>query len=230
MILTCPNCETQYFAQDATIGESGRTVKCAACEHTWFVGQGEEAAMGGLRAGGAHEAHRKRVRARREKASRTIAMISWAAAACLLIAVFGGAVIMRNQVVEAWPQSASAFSALGLKVNRFGMEFTNENAERYLNGTTPVLEITGEVHNFTRKIRTAPLIEVRLMDDEGVPIATYYADVAPGEIGAGETGAFVKRIENPPFEAFELELGLASGRDVPEGEVQTIAETSAEER
>ncbi|HAQ77304.1 MAG TPA: hypothetical protein DCR96_12515, partial [Hyphomonas sp.] len=23
MILTCPNCETQYFADDSTIGESG---------------------------------------------------------------------------------------------------------------------------------------------------------------------------------------------------------------
>ena len=37
MILTCPNCETQYFADDSTIGESGRTVKCAACGHSWFV-------------------------------------------------------------------------------------------------------------------------------------------------------------------------------------------------
>ena len=37
MILTCPHCETQYFADDSTIGESGRTVKCAACGGSWFV-------------------------------------------------------------------------------------------------------------------------------------------------------------------------------------------------
>ena len=62
--------------------------------------------------------------------------------------------------------------------------------------------------------RRAPLVEVRLLDDDGVHIATYYAPVSQAEIAAGETADFSRRIENPPFEAFQLELGL-----VDEGEV-----------
>ena len=225
MILTCPNCETQYFAQDSTIGEAGRTVKCAACGHSWFVGEGEQAAASGTRTGGAHEAYRSRVRERRERASRRAAIAVWAVSFLVLTGLAGAAVLMRNQVVQTWPQSASAFSALGLKVNRFGMEFVDENAERFLEGTTPVLEITGAVRNFTRQTREAPLIEVRLLDDAGVQIGAYYAEVDPGEIAAGGLGRFVKRVENPPFEAFQLELALAAEGETRPEEAQALAET-----
>ncbi len=54
------------------------------------------------------------------------------------------------------------------------MEFVDENAERFLEGTTPVLEITGAVRNFTRQTREAPLIEVRLLDDAGVQIGAAF--------------------------------------------------------
>ena len=35
MILTCPNCATRFFADDAAIGSFGRRVKCAACGEEW---------------------------------------------------------------------------------------------------------------------------------------------------------------------------------------------------
>ena len=55
MILTCPSCETQYFADDSTIGESGRTVKCAACGHNWFVRPEAALAASTGKAPAAHE-------------------------------------------------------------------------------------------------------------------------------------------------------------------------------
>lgn len=38
MILTCPNCGTQYVVKDDAIPPEGRQVRCAACKHSWHQG------------------------------------------------------------------------------------------------------------------------------------------------------------------------------------------------
>jgi predicted Zn finger-like uncharacterized protein len=35
MILTCPNCATQYVVKDGAIPPQGRQVRCASCKHSW---------------------------------------------------------------------------------------------------------------------------------------------------------------------------------------------------
>jgi predicted Zn finger-like uncharacterized protein len=35
MILTCPNCGTQYVVKDGAIPPHGRQVRCASCKHSW---------------------------------------------------------------------------------------------------------------------------------------------------------------------------------------------------
>lgn len=35
MILTCPNCGTQYVVKDGAIPPGGRQVRCASCKHSW---------------------------------------------------------------------------------------------------------------------------------------------------------------------------------------------------
>lgn len=35
MILTCPNCATQYVVKDGAIPPQGRQVRCANCKHSW---------------------------------------------------------------------------------------------------------------------------------------------------------------------------------------------------
>jgi predicted Zn finger-like uncharacterized protein len=44
MILTCPNCGTQYVVKDGAIPPEGRQVRCAACKHSWHQGPEETAA------------------------------------------------------------------------------------------------------------------------------------------------------------------------------------------
>lgn len=227
MILTCPNCDTQYFAEDSTIGESGRSVKCAACDHSWFVGGSASPVVLKSRAGGAHQTYREQIRARRKRASRSAAIIAWVAVTALFAGVVLTGVLMRDRVVNAWPQSASAFTALGLDVNRYGMEFAEEDAERYLEGTTPVLEITGKVRNITGAVHEAPLIKVRLLDDAGEEIETHFAAVTPASIDAGAMGSFRKRIENPPFEAFELALEFAPPGADPARDGKVVADAGA---
>ena len=42
MILTCPNCGTQYVVKDGAIPPEGRQVRCAACKHSWHQGPDED--------------------------------------------------------------------------------------------------------------------------------------------------------------------------------------------
>ncbi len=37
MILTCPDCSTRYTVDAKTLGQSGRDVRCASCNHKWFA-------------------------------------------------------------------------------------------------------------------------------------------------------------------------------------------------
>jgi predicted Zn finger-like uncharacterized protein len=46
MILTCPNCDTQYVVKDGAIPPEGRQVRCAACKHSWHQDSETAAADG----------------------------------------------------------------------------------------------------------------------------------------------------------------------------------------
>ncbi|MEO0607727.1 MAG: MJ0042-type zinc finger domain-containing protein [Pseudomonadota bacterium] len=204
MILTCPECETQYFAEDSTIGESGRTVKCAACGHSWFVGP--EGATPGDSVLGAHEAYRLKVRERRRRKSRAAALSAWTTTVAAALVILAGLLAFRGEVVKRWPESASTYAALGLPVNRFGLEFLDTEAERFFDGTTPILEVRGAVQNMTGRTVSAPNVRVLLLDDQGAQVAQAFAPIMPTSIPAEATALFSARIENPPFESFELEL------------------------
>lgn len=45
MILTCPNCGTQYVVKDGAVPPEGRQVRCAACKHSWHQDPEEMAAV-----------------------------------------------------------------------------------------------------------------------------------------------------------------------------------------
>lgn len=206
MILTCPECETQYFAEDSTIGESGRTVKCAACGHSWFVGP--EGAGAGSTALGAHEAYRLKVRERRRRKSRAAALSAWTATVAAFLVILTGLVLFRGEVVNRWPESASTYAALGMPVNRFGLEFVESEAERFFDGTTPILEVRGAVENVAGRTVSAPMVRVILLDDQGAQVAEAFAPISPSSIPEQASAVFAARVENPPFESFELELQL----------------------
>lgn len=215
MILSCPQCETQYFAEDETIGSDGRKVKCPACSHEWFVQPDGGAGGGPGQPRGAHEHYFETLRLRRRKRSKAVASTVWMATGALVACTLVGSIVLRERVVDAWPRSASAFAMIGLPVNRFGLDFENIERSRELRGTMPVLTVRADVRNTSRRTRPAPAVRVGLLDDFGREIAVIFGEVTPREIAPGEAGRFEVVMENPPAESYSLDLRFLPVDEMP---------------
>jgi len=92
------------------------------------------------------------------------AVVVWGATGAALAASASGMVMFRQDVAEVWPRSASAFAALGLDVNVYGLEFYDLAVERDFEGATPVLVVSGEVRNIGRDDKLVPPVRISLRD------------------------------------------------------------------
>jgi predicted Zn finger-like uncharacterized protein len=247
MILTCTSCSTRYYADDAAIGPSGRTVRCAACGFSWFaepqlelrthaVAVGAEtqtvaappakepltrervermrrateapgpapSAAAKFRAQQAERMRKERMRA---------AVVVWGATGAALAASATGMVAFRQDVAELWPRSASAFAALGLDVNVYGLEFYDLAVERDFEGATPVLVVSGEVRNIGRDDKLVPPVRISLRDTRSHEIFELVNAITDQPIQAGAAVPFQIRVENPPTDAVDLEATFANFSD-----------------
>ena len=147
-------------------------------------------------------------RMRKERAR--AAAVVWTATGAALAASATGMVAFRQDVAEIWPRSASAFAALGLDVNVYGLEFYDLSVERAFDGPTPILLVSGEVRNIGRDDKLVPPVRVSLRDTRSQEIFELVNTVTDQPLTAGESIPFQIRVENPPADAVDLETTFAS--------------------
>jgi len=147
-------------------------------------------------------------RMRRERAR--AAAVVWTATGAALAASATGMVAFRQDVAEVWPRSASAFAALGLDVNVYGLEFYDLAVERAFDGPTPILLVTGEVRNIGRDDKLVPPVRVSLRDTRSQEIFELVNAITDQPIQAGASVPFQIRVENPPADAVDLEATFAN--------------------
>jgi hypothetical protein len=147
-------------------------------------------------------------RMRRDRAR--AAVVVWGATGAALAASATGMVMFRQDVAELWPRSASAFAALGLDVNVYGLEFYDLAVERDFEGATPVLVVTGEVRNIGRDDKLVPPVRISLRDTRSHEIFELVNAITDQPVAAGAAVPFQIRVENPPTDAVDLEATFAS--------------------
>lgn len=236
MILTCPACSTRYYADDGLIGPNGRSVRCAACGNTWFaeaqlvldasVGGGgprpaltrdqvermrrsqtaSAAAAPSSAAARFRQQQAERMRRERVRAS----LVTWGATGAAIAATAAGVVAVRQDVAELWPNSASAFTALGLDVNVYGLEIMDLQVSRDFDGATPIVIVSGEVRNIGGDDKESPPLRLTLRDDHGNPVFEIVQALPAGAIAPGAAVPFSVRLENPPLNAVDLEASFAA--------------------
>lgn len=153
----------------------------------------------------------KTLRAKREverqQKARRRAMGIWAAIAACLMIVLGAAFMFRVNVVRLWPNTASAYAAVGMKVNRFGLEVHDLSASRQLRAGSSVLVVSGNVVNISSKPQTVPPLQAVLRDvKSGKPAFTWIVQPDQAQLPAQEKLAFSSELRDPPPDGLALEV------------------------
>ncbi len=235
MILTCPECATRYFVGEDQVGATGRTVKCKACGHRWTARAepdldlsitGDEGAIAVepptlkpepaplVELPGEELPKVFRAKAQSEKRVREAATtgIVWAGMTAMLIVLGVGAVIGRDAVVNVWPKTASAFAAVGLDVNRIGLEIEDIRFEPALQDGHAALSVSGVIRNIRGEPVTAPPLQISLINKQDKRVMAKIAQAADPVIPAGETRHFAVVLLDPPKTASQIEVGFVTDK------------------
>ncbi len=243
MILTCPECATRYFVPDEKVGPSGRTVRCSSCGNRWTAeGQADLELFVDPEAGAAAVEDDKveetpvselpgdelpkvfRQKASDERRVREAATVGvvWAGMAVGVLALALGSIVFRGSVVEMWPRTASAFAAVGLDVNRVGLEIEDVQAEAALQDGHAALAVSGVMRNIEDHPVKAPPLRVSLINKAGKVVAVTVKSTPDPLIPPGETRHFALAILDPPTTAAILEVSFELKKGA-KGEATTAA-------
>ena len=184
MILSCPNCATQYKVNETVIGMRGRTVRCTACKTTWHA----EVPIDLRYSEGRHPEDEvepvptkpeqlKAVKAKILPAKyramlsaqaklRTVAIegMVWGGLAALAVLALSLAYVLRVDIVRAFPRIAGAYAMVGLKTNGTNLQFGDYKATTALKGGRFVVTVEAQVKNVSDDPAPVPPVRVKLLD------------------------------------------------------------------
>lgn len=228
MILTCPNCASRYFVDDAKLGAAGKQVRCAACGTKWLakapepldldpeilaepIAETVDPAPEAEKPSDLAKGFRDRVRAEKLDREAKATGVIWAGMGAFLIVLAAASLLFRSSVVELWPRTAGAYASIGLPVNRIGLEFEKLRTEPILEGGHAGLRITGGLRNVTGKSVISPDIEIRLTNPAGKVVAGKKVTPADRQVPAGQVRFFTVTLLDPPSTAKDMLVGFAAG-------------------
>ncbi len=234
MILTCPACQTRYQVDSEKFPPQGRNVRCARCSEVWHAyaesedaesppgppqtdigteepqadayaqayARDDEPQSGGADAEAGGDAQRRWPR-------RVLLSAGWGGLGVLVLVIGLVAGFYRRQVVEVWPQSASLYSTLGMKVNASGLDIHSIKYSEAPQDGQRVLTVSGALTNVTDRELPVPQVRVGLVDSDKREL--YHWTFAPDvmTLRPGQTTRFVTRLSNPPEKAAYAEVRFA---------------------
>ena len=225
MILTCPQCQTSYEIGTNQIGPQGRTVRCAACKHSWKAEAEPDPIVlepeYKIETPPAPEPEPVKPKAREipklyrksledEKRLQTLKTqgVLWGSMVASLLAIFATAYVLRVNIVRAFPNTANAFAMAGIEVNATGLKFLTNRIKLspQLKGGQFVVSIDADVQNLRDKVNSLAPIRARLLDAHGVEIASQLIPLYGVVVDSHATRHVQFDVEDPKNLASEIDL------------------------
>ena len=218
MIVSCPSCATRYLIDPAALGEEGRRVRCAKCNHIWhekppadmpkrvdILPPDEEPRA--IPFGSNLPA----VIAQRRRANR----LGWLALAAAVITIIVAGIFARGPIVDAWPPAGKLYSIIGLGVELndiSGLILNARSTELIFEGGVPILVARGEVRNESDKRRVIPPIRIKVVNAENVEVKYWTFAAEQSELGPHSQTEFETRVTSPPEGEYTLNFAFV-GRE-----------------
>jgi predicted Zn finger-like uncharacterized protein len=134
-----------------------------------------------------------------------------------LIAISGGLLSWRKDVVRYVPQLASFYSAIGMPVNLRGLAFTDLKIGNEIHDGVPVLVVEGLIVNMVSTPADIPRIRFALRNATGAEVYSWTAQPSQPVLGAFETLPFRSRLASPPAEGHDIQVRFFTRRDAVAG-------------
>lgn len=213
MIITCPSCNARYNLSAAQIGPSGRMLRCARCQHQWFVAppppedqpapdEDTPPPLAPSTEIGLDElAHLHN----RPDWLRTLTSgpMPWLIAiAAALVLITGTSLWLLFRPVEA-PQASLTPQLAPLPSGSIAPKnLTLSQLKHTLEqkGTVTILRFTGLVTNTGDEIEQVPDIRVQLIDAKGIELDFWPAEVEKPTLQPSQSADWTVRFLNPPLE------------------------------
>jgi len=152
--------------------------------------------------------------ARKRSGGRVVAAIAWIVVLGILGAAAGGAIAMKDRVIEKWPQSERIYALVGLGPDPIGhgLELRNVKSSEAKNGDERVLAIEGEIANTSGKVRDVPMLKGTLFDAKNAELQSWTFPAPEARLLPGEKAVFKTEVRNPKPEATRLTIVFHDGK------------------
>ena len=194
MIVTCPSCDAQYLLPDESITQKGRRVKCTTCDYTWLQmpevvlapeepeDRAQEAAFSDILSNASANASVMAADEYDFGTSRYVATpvvsepsrskavaVTLLLALVLILASFGAALALRQDLVRRYPPIAIFFEKTGFPVETpaKGLTVSDVSAKLITEKGKEYLHVTGNLTNNTAQDMRLPHLMVRMTGPNG---------------------------------------------------------------
>jgi predicted Zn finger-like uncharacterized protein len=159
----------------------------------------------------------RRARAAARKRQNRWRKIPLPVAIVALIAISGGLLSWRKDVVRYVPQLASFYSAIGMPVNLRGLAFADLKIGNEIHDGVPVLVVEGLIVSMVSTPVDIPRIRFALRNATGAEVYSWTAQPSQPMLGAFETLPFRSRLASPPAEGHDIQVRFFTRRDAVAG-------------
>ena len=220
MIIRCFSCSTRYRIDPASLGVSGRCVRCTSCGHVWLELPQRDVAPR-LEPNGPPPAPSISPSTPPSAAPSTApppergsgVWIGWLIAGFVVAVVLTGLALGRNTIVAAWPDTVRAYDSAGLTIRVAhvdGLRIAEIESERVQGGNGAVLLVRGVIENTIENSRTVPALQAVIVDEAGTELHRWRVAAVSTVLDAGQSTTFESWLAEPPEEAVRVTVGFVA--------------------